>query len=226
MFFGATMFPSRRRSARPACHCSQVQVRSGLNLSFDGVMGQGIAQGLDFASSETCLRESMLTKLRFMKEMLDEICNHWGKPTPALGGFDLSQLPLPQSLVIHPNAAEYFAGMVPIECTDTGIYELLGPKQIISENTGFVPGCDLCPKGFVTIATDGGGNSVSIDMETGELMQFSHEVNYQADEIRWWMNDGWQSGPNKPETIRKTAELTFIDVTSFLEHWRKWMLEL
>ena len=69
----------------------------------------------------------------------------------------------------------------PRECAQIKFARLWPAKELIEENTNYVPGADLRPRGLFVVGTTGSGDAYCIDLRPGSTNQvvlMSHEINW------------------------------------------------
>lgn len=149
-----------------------------------------------------------IIKRHLLQNNIREIGRLEGLKPVVFGAFDLAKLPLPKDLTIHSEVRGYFANCIPSAFIDTGLYRLFNAQRIIRENTQAVPCIQLSPLGFVGIGSVLNGDSISVDVQTGRVYVFSHEVDYQE--------EGFDR-----KGILGTAEESFGSIAGFVRNWKK-----
>jgi hypothetical protein len=93
-----------------------------------------------------------------------------------------------------PNSVrEFYANHEPSTCAEIDNVRLWPADDVARENTDFVPGCDLHPRGYAVFATTVFGDTFCLDLNEPEgsgnipVVLMSHEFNWDEmdpDEIR------------------------------------------
>jgi len=88
------------------------------------------------------------------------------------------------SLKLTPGLIEFYKSFEPIDHNDMGPVRFLDIESIKEENTEYIPGYQISPKGFIVFATTGCGNAICFNLnktKNGEptIAHISHEENYE-----------------------------------------------
>ncbi len=100
------------------------------------------------------------------------------------GGFELSTIGLDPNDV-HASVVQYFGAAVPDvlvaskECSPTDVFRLLSRAEVLEDHSNDHPWRNLFQAGFVSIATDLGGNPIVADIIDGDVYVASHEISWE-----------------------------------------------
>lgn len=99
-------------------------------------------------------------------------------PASALDVMRLKRLRLPQTVI------SFFSIFEPSETAEIDGVRLSPVDGVIGENTDYVPGANLSPKGYVVIATTEYGDAYCVDLNVEldghhPIILMSHEVDWQ-----------------------------------------------
>jgi hypothetical protein len=103
---------------------------------------------------------------------------------------------------------DFFAYHEPIDCAEISGARLWPIAELIHENSDYVPGADLHPRGFLVIATNECGDSFCIDLSVQEkqfrpVLIMSHELSWEE------MSD------EEVRALRKEVAESFIEFLEF-----------
>ena len=115
-------------------------------------------------------------------ELIDTIAEQTGGEFRAASASDLAAL---GALGLPQTVLDFFAEFEPAECIE-GAERLWPISEIVNENTGFVPGCNISGHGYIVFSTTGCGDTFCFDLNqmspAGEprIVFMSHETDYES----------------------------------------------
>ncbi len=123
---------------------------------------------------------------------------------------DLARL---RALGVPPSVVSFYERFEPAACAEISDVRLWPIAEVVEENTDYVPGCDLHPRGFVVFATTVFGDAYCLDLnEPGPpVTLMSHEVLFS------------ELGPDELGAVRKVVASSFDD---FIRHFASGGLDL
>lgn len=155
-----------------------------------------------------------------MKALLAKLAHLAGQDSVRLGAFDPSTLFGDAPHEFAPVAREYFGECVPHATLDLNFHRILADEDIRAENQDLIPSYFCVPHGFITIATDLGGNAYSVDVTDGKVYHLSHDT-YESDGIHpGWNSDHTEFLPPLPvsrQNIINTSKGFWESIPEFLQ---------
>jgi hypothetical protein len=102
---------------------------------------------------------------------------------------------------------DFFTYHEPCDCAEISGVRLWPISELIHENSDYVPGADLHPRGFIVIATNECGDSFCVDLAVQDKQ--SHPIVIMSHELSWV-----EMSDEEVRALRKVVAASFVE---FLE---------